>query len=33
MDGTWSWRIGASHNNQGYQNPLAAWALSQCCLA
>jgi hypothetical protein len=28
MDGTWSWRIGASHNHQGYQNPLAAWALS-----
>jgi hypothetical protein len=28
MDGTWSWRIGASHNHGGYQNPLAAWVLS-----
>jgi hypothetical protein len=27
-DGAWSWRIGASHNHGGYQNPLAAWALS-----
>ncbi|WP_433199526.1 glycoside hydrolase family 48 protein [Dactylosporangium sp. CS-047395] len=26
--GAWSWRIGSSHNHQGYQNPLAAWALS-----
>ena len=25
----WSWRIGSSHNHFGYQNPLAAWALSQ----
>jgi hypothetical protein len=24
----WSWRIGSSHNHQGYQNPLAAWVLS-----
>ena len=24
----WAWRIGASHNHQGYQNPLAAWVLS-----
>ena len=24
----WSWRIGSSHNHFGYQNPLAAWALS-----
>jgi len=24
----WSWRIGSSHNHGGYQNPLAAWALS-----
>jgi hypothetical protein len=24
----WSWRIGASHVHFGYQNPLAAWALS-----
>jgi len=28
MDGAWSWRIGSSHNHGGYQNPLAAWALS-----
>jgi len=24
----WSWRIGSSHNHQGYQNPMAAYALS-----
>jgi hypothetical protein len=24
----WAWRIGSSHNHFGYQNPLAAWALS-----
>ncbi|MFU8849372.1 glycoside hydrolase family 48 protein [Micromonospora sp. SL1-18] len=24
----WSWRIGSSHNHFGYQNPLAAWALT-----
>jgi Glycosyl hydrolase family 48/Cellulose binding domain/Bacterial Ig domain len=24
----WSWRIGSSHNHFGYQNPVAAWALS-----
>jgi len=24
----WSWRIGSSHNHFGYQNPLAAWAMS-----
>ena len=24
----WAWRIGSSHNHCGYQNPLAAWALS-----
>ncbi|GIJ48735.1 cellulose 1,4-beta-cellobiosidase [Virgisporangium aliadipatigenens] len=24
----WSWRIGSSHNHFGYQNPMAAWALS-----
>ena len=24
----WAWRIGASHNHSGYQNPLAAYALS-----
>ncbi|GAA1011086.1 cellulose 1,4-beta-cellobiosidase [Acrocarpospora pleiomorpha] len=28
LDGAWSWRIGSSHNHGGYQNPLAAWALS-----
>ncbi len=26
--GQWSWRIGSSHNHQGYQNPIAAWALT-----
>ncbi|MFG2040302.1 glycoside hydrolase family 48 protein [Dactylosporangium sp. NPDC048998] len=26
--GAWSWRIGSSHNHQGYQNPLAAYALA-----
>jgi hypothetical protein len=26
--GAWSWRIGSSASHQGYQNPLAAWALS-----
>lgn len=26
--GSWAWRIGASSAHQGYQNPLAAWALS-----
>lgn len=24
----WAWRIGSSHNHQGYQNPMAAYALS-----
>ncbi|GLX03786.1 hypothetical protein Misp03_07130 [Microbispora sp. NBRC 16548] len=24
----WAWRIGSSHNHGGYQNPMAAWALS-----
>lgn len=27
--GAWSWRIGCSHAHFGYQNPLAAYALSQ----
>lgn len=27
-NGGWAWRIGSSHNHFGYQNPLAAWALS-----
>jgi hypothetical protein len=26
--GSWAWRIGSSAAHQGYQNPLAAWALS-----
>jgi len=26
--GSWAWRIGASASHQGYQNPLAAYALS-----
>ncbi|MEV7231275.1 glycoside hydrolase family 48 protein [Polymorphospora sp. NPDC051019] len=24
----WSWRIGSSHNHMGYQNPMAAYALT-----
>ena len=24
----WSWIIGSSHNHAGYQNPMAAWILS-----
>ena len=27
-DNAWAWRIGSSHNHQGYQNPFAAWVLS-----
>lgn len=27
--GNWAWRIGSSHTHQGYQNPVAAYALSQ----
>jgi len=26
--GSWAWRVSASYAHQGYQNPLAAWALS-----
>ncbi|MET1168326.1 glycoside hydrolase family 48 protein, partial [Bacillus velezensis] len=26
--GDWAWRIGASHTHQAYQNPVAAYALS-----
>ena len=26
--GGWAWRIGSSHNHSGYQNPMAAYALS-----
>ncbi|MFP4345499.1 MAG: glycoside hydrolase family 48 protein, partial [Anaerolineales bacterium] len=25
----WAWRIGSSHNHFGYQNPVAAWVLSE----
>ncbi|MEG6572507.1 glycoside hydrolase family 48 protein [[Clostridium] cellulosi] len=28
LDGGWSWKIGCSHVHFGYQNPLAAWVLS-----
>ncbi len=28
VDADWSWRIGSSHNQFGYQNPLTAWVLS-----
>jgi Glycosyl hydrolase family 48/Cellulose binding domain len=28
LDNAWSWRIGSSHAHGGYQNPLAAWAMS-----
>jgi hypothetical protein len=28
INNAWSWRIGSSHNHGGYQNPVAAWALS-----
>jgi hypothetical protein len=28
INGSWAWKIGSSHNHQGYQNPVAAWALS-----
>src|SRR5439155_8764329 len=27
-DGAWAWRIGSGQAHQGYQNPLAAYALS-----
>jgi hypothetical protein len=27
--GGWAWRIGSSHTHSGYQNPMAAYALSQ----
>ncbi|GIP15933.1 hypothetical protein J40TS1_15750 [Paenibacillus montaniterrae] len=29
QSGNWAWRIGASHMHQGYQNVVAAYALSQ----
>lgn len=25
----WAWKIGSSHNHFGYQNPMAAWILSE----
>ncbi|MGB8451425.1 MAG: glycoside hydrolase family 48 protein [Anaerocolumna sp.] len=25
----WAWKIGCSHNHFGYQNPMAAWVLSE----
>nr|AAC38571.3 exoglucanase S [Clostridium cellulovorans] len=28
ISSNWSWRIGSSHNHFGYQNPMAAWILS-----
>jgi hypothetical protein len=28
IGGAWAWRIGSSHNHGGYQNPVAAFALS-----
>jgi len=28
LNGYWSWKIGSSHNHFGYQNPMAAWAMS-----
>lgn len=28
IDGSWGWIEGCSHNHQGYQNPLAAYVLS-----
>jgi len=28
LQGDWAWRIGSSHTHTGYQNPLAAWVLS-----
>ncbi|PDO10081.1 MAG: cellulose 1,4-beta-cellobiosidase [Candidatus Reconcilbacillus cellulovorans] len=31
--GNWAWRIGSSHAHQGYQNPVAAYALSAGGLA
>ncbi len=29
LTSAWSWRIGSSHNHFGYQNPMAAYALTQ----
>lgn len=28
-NGSWAWRIGSSHSHFGYQNPFAAWVLTQ----
>lgn len=29
IDSSWAWKIGSSHNHFGYQNPMAAWILSE----
>lgn len=29
INANWSWKIGCSHSHFGYQNPMAAWVLSQ----
>ncbi len=29
INANWAWKIGSSHNHFGYQNPMAAWILSQ----
>lgn len=29
VSSSWAWKIGSSHNHFGYQNPMAAWILSE----
>jgi hypothetical protein len=29
INSNWAWKIGCSHNHFGYQNPMAAWILSE----
>ncbi len=29
INASWAWKIGCSHSHFGYQNPMAAWILSQ----
>lgn len=29
ISSNWAWKIGSSHNHAGYQNPMAAWILSE----
>ena len=29
ISSNWAWKIGSSHNHFGYQNPMAAWILSE----